>query len=146
MNLFAKIIRFSPVVPVMGSDSVPFQPVAVEAVGAAFVRALAEPRANGQTYDLCGPQSFTLPEMIDQILAVLGRKRLKLRIPNGIARCQAAILEFIFPRLLRKAAPLNRAQLVMLQEHHVGNAAPANELFGLSHLPFRGGIARYLRK
>ncbi|MGD0615515.1 MAG: NAD(P)H-binding protein, partial [Verrucomicrobiota bacterium] len=145
VNLFAKIIRFSPVVPVMGSGRTKFQPVSAKAVGAAFVKALSEPRAIGETCDLCGPQVFTFDELVDQILAVMQRRRLKLHVPPGIARCQAVILEFVFARLLQEAPPLNRDQLIMLQEDNVGNPQPANELFGLKPVSFREGISAYLR-
>ncbi len=143
-NLFAKIIRLSPVVPVVASPRARFQPVSVEAVAQAFVKSLTIPKSIGQTCDLCGPETFTFEEMLDRILAVMGRKRLKVRVPLWLARCQAACLEFIFPRLLRKAPPLNRDQLIMLQEDNVGNPAPANGLFDLAHVPFDQGIALVL--
>jgi uncharacterized protein YbjT (DUF2867 family) len=146
VNLFAKIIRLSPVVPVMGSGRARFQPVAVEAVGRAFVGALREPNAIGQTYDLCGPEMFTLAQMLDEILTVMGRKRWKLRIPLVLARCQAASLELIFGRVLGKAPPLNRDQLTMLEEDNVGDGGPANEMFGLRHTHFREGIAGYVKR
>ena len=114
VNVFARIIRFSPVVPLMGSPRARFQPVSVEAVAAAFVRSLGEPKTIGQTYDLCGPEALTLSEIVDRILEVLQRRRLKLQVPPGLARCQAVLLEFLFRRLLRKASPLNRDQT-----HHV---------------------------
>lgn len=145
VNLFAKIIRRSPVVPIIGRPTALFQPVSVEAVARAFVRSLTDPRATGQTFDLCGPEKFTMPAMIDQILEVMGRKRLKLQVPRWVARCQAAFLEFVFPLLLRRASPLNRDQLIMLEEDNVGNGERANALFGLNHPEFRKGID-YVRR
>jgi uncharacterized protein YbjT (DUF2867 family) len=144
INLFAKIARWSPVLPLLASPRARFQPVAVEAVAAAFVRSLGEPRSVGQTYDLCGPEALTLAEILGHILAVRHQKRWKLQVPLSPARCQAACLEFAFRRLLRKAPPLSRDQLIMLQEDNVGNARPANELFGFGHVPLRSGIAKYL--
>lgn len=146
INLFARIIRLSPVVPLIGSPRARFQPVSVEAVAAAFVGSLGEPRSIGQTYDLCGPEALTLSEVVDQIMGVLQRRRLKFQVPLGLARCQAGLLEFTFRRLLRKASPLSRDQLLMLQEDNVGNPRPANELFGLKPLPLREGIAGYLMR
>jgi NADH dehydrogenase len=146
VNLFAKMSRFSPVLPVMSRPGVKFQPVSVETVAKAFVGALTEPRSFGQTYDLCGPERFTLPELLNEILAVLGRKRWKLQVPPGLARCQAAMLEFIFPRLLGKAPPLNRDQLLMLQEDNVGDSGPATKMFGLRQRGFREGIGRFLKR
>ena len=46
VNLFARIIRRSPVVPLMGSPRARFQPVPVEAVAAAFARSLGEPKVH----------------------------------------------------------------------------------------------------
>ena len=145
VNLFAGISRFSPIIPILTDDRFHFQPVAVETVATAFVRSVAEPKSISETYDLCGPESFTLSQIVDEICAVLGRKRLKLRLPLALARSQAAFLEFIFPRLFRKPAPLNRDQLIMLHEDNPGNPQPANDLFGLKAASFRAGIARYLK-
>jgi NADH dehydrogenase len=146
VNLFAKIIRRSPIVPIMGDGESKFQPVTVESVATAFVKALAEPRAVHQTFDLCGAEVFTLNEIVDVILTVMQRRRLKLHVPLAAARFQAALLEFVYPRVLRKAAPLNRDQLRMLQEDNTGETRAATDLFGLNHPPFRQGIARYLRR
>ena len=146
INLFARIIRLSPIVPLIGSPRARFQPVSVEAVAAAFVSSLGEPKSAGQTYDLCGPEDLTLSEIVDRILGVLRKRRLKLQVPAGLARGQALLLEFVFRHLLRKASPLNRDQLIMLQEDNVGNPQPANDLFGLKPVPVREGIAKYLRR
>ena len=144
INLFARMIRLSPIVPLLSCPGARFQPVPVEAVAAAFVRSLREPKAAGQTYDLCGPEALTLSAIVDQILAVLQRKRVKLQVPLGLAHCQAACMEFVFRRLLRRASPLSRDQLIMLQEDNVGDPQPANELFGLKPVTLRAGIAPYL--
>jgi NADH dehydrogenase len=144
VRFFARIIRLSPVVPVIGSPTARFQPIPVEAVAAAFAVALGEPKSIGQTYDLCGPEAMTLSEILDHIQVVLHRRRWKLRVPLGLARCQAAFLEFVCGRLAGKAPPLNRDQLIMLQEDNIGNPQPANELFGLRPPKFQEGIAKYV--
>jgi uncharacterized protein YbjT (DUF2867 family) len=144
INLFAKVIRLSPVVPLLASPRARFQPVSVEVVAAAFARSLGEPKAVGQTYDLCGPETLTLSEIVDCIARVLQKRRLKPHVPLSLARCQAACTEFVFRCLLRRAPPFSRDQLIMLQEDNVGKPEPANELFGLRHPPLRSGVARYL--
>ncbi|HOX58299.1 MAG TPA: complex I NDUFA9 subunit family protein [Candidatus Paceibacterota bacterium] len=144
INLFARIAHLSPVVPLLGNPRARFQPVSVEAVAAAFVTSLDEPKSAGQTYDLCGPESLTLSEIVEQVLAVLHRKRFKLQVPLSLARCQAAAMEFMFRRLLRKPPPFSRDQLIMLQEDNVGDPQLANELLRLKHVPLGLGIASYL--
>jgi NADH dehydrogenase len=145
VNLLAKVIRFSLVVPVAGDGQAKFQPVPVRSVASAFVKALAESRAIGETYDLCGPETLTFDEIIDHILAVMEKRRLKVHVPLVVARSQAALLEWVFARLLRRAPPFTRDQLVLLQEDNVGNGQPANQLFGLKPVSLREGIARYLK-
>ena len=144
VNLFARMSRFSPVLPVIGSGRSKFQPVPVQDVATCFVRALSEPHSIGQIYGLCGTEVFTLEQILDLILEVTARRRIKLHLPLWLARCQAAFLELVFPRLLGQAPPLNRDQLIMLQEDNVGDPKAAMELFGLKPAPFREGIVRYL--
>jgi len=143
VRLFARIIRFSPVVPIMAKEGVRFQPIAVEQVGAAFARSVIEPKSIGEAYDLCGPEALTFEEIIDTICAVTRKKRFKLRVPLAVSEKLAGILEFVFPRLLKKAPPLNRDQLVMLQEDNVGNPEPANALLNLSPIRFEEGIKNF---
>jgi hypothetical protein len=84
--------------------------------------------------------------MITTILRVTGRRRLRLRIPRGLARAQAALLEWIFPTVLRRAAPLNRDQLIMLEEGSTGEPDAFNQTFKLPQTGFEQGIAAYLRR
>lgn len=144
VNLFARLARWSPFVPVMGDGESKFQPVPVENVARSFVRALDEPKAVGRTFDLCGDEVFTLNEIIDAILAATGRRRWKLHLPLSLAIFQAALLELIFGKILLQTPPLNRDQLRMLQEDNVGEASPARELFHLPPVKFAAGIAKYL--
>jgi len=146
VNLFARMSRFSPMVPVMGTGRSKFQPVPVEDVAACFVRALEEPRSIGRTYDVCGPEVLTLEQIVNLVLEATGRKRWKAHVPWWLARCQAAFLEWAWPRFLGQPPPLHRDQLIMLQEDNVGNPAPALELFGLKPSSFHEGIARYLAR
>jgi uncharacterized protein YbjT (DUF2867 family) len=144
VNLFDRLSRFSPILPVMGSGQTRFQPISVELTAACFVKALTESRSVGRVYDVCGTEVLTLEQIIATILEVTGRRRLKWRVPLAVARLQAAFAEFLFSRLLGKAPPLNRDQVIMLQENNAGDPGPAMELFGLEPGAFRSGIARYL--
>ena len=137
VNQFASMARWSPILPVMGKGS--FQPIGVEQVAYCFVRALTEPRAAGQTFDLAGPDVLTFSEVLDEIMRVTHRKRMKVRFPLPAARCLAAAMEWVFPKV-GKAPPLNRDQLIMLQEKNVGNPQPVIDVFGLKPIPFRDGL------
>ena len=144
VNLFVRLSRFSPVLPLIGGGRTRFQPIPVEDVARCFVGALSEPRSIGQTFDLCGTETLSLAEIVDAILHVTGRRRIKLPLPFALASVQAACAEFVFNRLLGKAPPLNREQVTMLRSDNVGAGEPAKTLFGLPPRTFREGIAAYL--
>lgn len=115
----------------------------VEAVASCFVKAITEPKAIRQTVDLCSEEVLTFDEVLDRILHVTGQKRWKCHIPMALARGLAAGMEQLFAAL-HKAPPLNRDQLIMLEEKTVGNPQLAKDLFGIKLVPFREGIAQYL--
>ncbi len=145
VNFFATLARWSPVLPIMGEGKARLAPIAVEAVAKAFVGSLAEPRSLGKTFDLCGSERLVFREILEAILSASGRRRWCLRIPLPLARAQAALLELVFGRLLRRPPPLNRDQLIMLQEENIGDPQPAKALFQLPDQSFAEGIRSYLR-
>jgi uncharacterized protein YbjT (DUF2867 family) len=145
INLFIRMSRFSPILPVIGSGRSRFQPVAVDDVALCFVKALVEPNAENRTFDLCGTEALTLGEIIDAILRVTGRRRGRIRIPAGLARVQASILEVVYPLVMRQAPPLNRDQIIMLEEGNVGDSEAARQLFGWRAQPLAQGLERYFK-
>jgi NADH dehydrogenase len=145
VSLFVRMSRFSPVLPMIGSGKSRLQPVRVDDVAACFARALTDPHAVGRTYDLCGPTSLTLREVLGTILRVTGRHRLLLPLPLGWMRLQAAVIESLYPGLFHRPPPLTRDQVLMLQEDNVGQPEAAFERFGLTPVSFEAGLADYLK-
>jgi NADH dehydrogenase len=145
VNLYARMIRFSPVIPLIGRPDAQFQPVHVAVVAEAFARALGENMAPRQTCELGGPERMTLRQIVQAILQVLDKKRFFLQVPEPLAQLQAGLLESIYPAVLRKASPLNRDQLLMLQEDNVTDQTAAENTFRIKQRPFKEGIAEYLR-
>lgn len=141
-RLFARIAARSPIVPVMGKGRNLMQPIAVAQVARAFGIGLSTPGSVGRCYDLCGGERLSFLEILRAILLAEGRKRLLLRIPMPVARLQATALEWAFPAILRRPPPLNRDQLLMLEEDNVGDGSEANTEFGLSHRPFAEEMRR----
>ncbi len=141
-RLFARISAWSPVVPLLGSGSSLLQPIAVEQVARAFVGALGLPEAVGRSYDLCGTERLTLHEVIRTLLEAEGRRRCLFRVPMGVARAWAGVLEATFPPILRRAPPFSRDQLLMLEEGNIGDGGPADRAFGLVHRRFADDMRR----
>lgn len=145
VNLFARMSRRSPVLPVIGSGTALLQPVTVEGVAQAFARAVNSKDAVHQTYDLCGPDRLTLPQILQAILRATGRRRLIVRIPRSLAWYPTAVLEQVFPRILRQPAPLSRDQILMLEEDNVGNPETAERDFQIRSIRFVDGIGAFLQ-
>ncbi len=143
-TMFARMAKLSPALPVIGSGEGTLQPVPVENVAEAFVKSLSEPRAIGKTIDLVGPEVLTMNQLLDEIIRAVGRRKMKVHLPLPLARALAAMLELIYPTLFRKAPPLNRDQIVMLQEKTTGDAGMQKEILGINPPKFREGIACYL--
>lgn len=145
VNLFRRISRWSPVLPMLGSAGGRLQPVSVQEVAVCFARALEIPAAVGQTYELCGADVVGMAELLDLILEAEDRRRWKVRLPRSLAWGQAAVLERVFPFLLGRPSPLTRDQLRMLDEENVGNRAPAEATFGLKFRHLREGIRQIVQ-
>ena len=115
-NRFAAMARVSPVLPLIGGGATKFQPVYVGDVAAAIAAALAREDSAGKTYAIAGPAIFTMRQLFELILHVIGRKRWLMSVPFGLASLEAFFLEWL-PR-----PPLTRDQVRLL--HHDTIAAP----------------------
>ena len=86
-NRFAGMARYSPVLPIVGATT-RFQPIYVDDVARAAVRALTEDVTEG-IYELGGPETKSFAELMDDMLSVIRRKRVILNLPFGIAGIMA---------------------------------------------------------
>ena len=94
LNLFAGLVRPLPFVPLAGA-SCRFQPVWVEDVARAVDVALDEPATVGQSYDLCGPGTYTLADIVRFVAGQLGKSRRIIPLPGPVAQLQAMVLEHL---------------------------------------------------
>jgi len=144
VNRFARMSAYAPFLPVIGPGTFLLQPVSVRAVARCFVAALTCERAVGQVYELCGDERLTLVQVLDVILQAAGRRRLKLHLPVRWALALAGLMAYVWPRWFHRAPPLNRDQVLMLQEHNVGDPEPARRLFGLEPEQFTRDVREYV--
>jgi NADH dehydrogenase len=56
--------------------------------------ALEEPGSHQNTYQLCGPQVYSLKELVTLIAHTLGIRRWVIGLPDSLSRLQAAVLDF----------------------------------------------------
>ena len=98
LNTFARLQQMFPVIPLAGSRA-RFQPVWVGDVASAVVACLEETETIGQIYELCGPQVFTLKELVRMAGCYAGidhgRGRPVIALPDALARVQAFFMELM---------------------------------------------------
>ena len=117
-NRFAGLAKVSPFLPLIGGGTTRLQPVYVGDVAQAVADAVDGKTKAGATYELGGPEILTMREIMEFILDVTERKRLLLPLPFGLAKLQAALLQFA-PGALK----LTPDQVELLQSDNVVSEA-----------------------
>ncbi len=94
LNLFARLQRLAPVMP-LGNARARFQPVYVGDVAQAVAASLDRPDAGGQAFCCCGPQVYSLEELVRYAGTLAGCARPVIALPEALARIQAGLLELL---------------------------------------------------
>ncbi|RWB01066.1 MAG: complex I NDUFA9 subunit family protein [Mesorhizobium sp.] len=101
-NRFASMARYSPVLPLIGGGRTKFQPVYVGDVAEAVARSVDGKVQGGRIYELGGPQVLTFKQCMQEMLAMIDRKRFLVSVPWWVANMQASILGLLPNPLLTK--------------------------------------------
>lgn len=109
-NRFATMASMTPPfmpLPLIGGGKTQFQPVYVDDVADAVCEALVRPEAKGRIYELGGPRIYTFKELMELMLAEIGRKRFLMPVPFPLAHMIGLVgeavghLPFVDPFLTR---------------------------------------------
>jgi len=93
-NRFAGLARVAPFLPLIGGGETKMQPVYVGDVATAVADAVDGKAQPGATYELGGPEVLSFREILKIILDIIDRDRALVPLPFGLAKLQAAILQF----------------------------------------------------
>ena len=136
-NKFAALARFTPALPLIGGGRTRFQPVFVGDVAQAIVTGLS--RQDGRTYELGGPAVYSFKELLQLILREIGRRRLLVPLPFGLAMLKAAFLQ-ILPKPL-----LTVDQVRLLKKDNVVSpTAPGLAELGITPTSVEAVVPSYL--
>ncbi|RYD16354.1 MAG: complex I NDUFA9 subunit family protein [Lysobacteraceae bacterium] len=91
---FASLLRIAPVLPLARAGAM-FQPVYVGDVAEAFARALVHPRTAGQVFELGGPRSIALGELVRWTARMTHRRRWIIALPDPLGALQARVGEWL---------------------------------------------------
>ncbi len=126
MKTLLRMLRLSPVVPVIGNGLYRLQPIAADDVAEAFAVAVENDGITG-TFDIAGPDTLTYHDLLDALEQALGVRRRRIAVPVGMVRF-SAYAGTVLPNL----NPISPDQLQMLLE---GNTTTANALETVFQVP-----------
>ena len=111
----ADLARLLPMLPLIGTGRTRLQPVHVEDVAVAIARMLADPLTAGRTYEATGPNVYTLRELVEFTLRLIGTRRLLVPVPFAIAEVLARLFELL------PNPPLTTGQVDLLKADNVAS-------------------------
>jgi uncharacterized protein YbjT (DUF2867 family) len=146
VSLLAPIVRRNPAfVPVIGPGTTKFRPVSVYDVARLFADALEKNETIGRSFEVGGPEVFTLDEVYREIAAAVGKpKKPLVHFPLWYGRILAAAFEWLARRGIFADPPLTRDQLRSLSRDSAADVSDTVETFGGDWRRFGPGIREYL--
>lgn len=136
LNQFAALLRYLPVVALACGDS-KLQPIYVEDVARAFVTSLENTTTFGQAYNLCGPDVYTLQQLVRLVSNLQQRRRWIFTLGEKASYYQAWLLEKLPGKLM------TRDDYHALLGHSVCGA-PFPAVFGFQPTALPAVAAQYL--
>jgi NADH dehydrogenase len=112
---FASLLRMAPVLPLARAGA-KFAPVYVGDVAEGFARAIAHPHTASHVYELFGPQTITLGELIRWTARIIGKRRWIIALPDALGAAQARIGEWL------PGKPISRDNFKSLKIDSVGTS------------------------
>jgi uncharacterized protein YbjT (DUF2867 family) len=136
-NRFAGLAGF-PIVPVIAPRT-RFQPLYARDLARAIAATALDPKAHGgKTYELAGPEIFTMRDLNARVAEMAGEKPDLVDVPSFIA-AGIATLGFL------PGAPLTRDQWLMLQRDNVASGElPGFKAFGITPTPLAAVAPEWL--
>jgi uncharacterized protein YbjT (DUF2867 family) len=140
LGVLEKLVRSTPIIPLIGGGRTRLQPVHVNDVAEAVYQSLRKPDAVGKTYELAGPETYTVRQILDLVLAREGRSRRFISIPFVLASPLARLLELL------PGAPLTSAQVDLLRDDNIlGTGMPGFEELAITPQKLRDTISHLAR-
>lgn len=94
-NRFAQLLKITPLILPLACASSRFAPVYVEDVAQAFISCIDNTQSYGQRYDLCGPRTYTLLDLVHYISDLSGHNRMIISLGRFNSWLQANLLQYV---------------------------------------------------
>ncbi|WP_333784595.1 complex I NDUFA9 subunit family protein [Thermocrinis sp.] len=124
-----KITKLLPVIALPGGGSYLFQPVDVRDVACAFVNSLERQESEGKVYELCGSETVSFKELLEDIFSKWNRKVLLIPAPKPLMYFAGKIAE-----KLLSPPPFSSDQMLMMWRDNVCGLDQDVETEGINKL------------
>jgi len=135
LNVFARLQKFLPVVFLACPDA-RFQPVYVRDVAGAFVAAISRDESYDKAYDLAGPNTYTLRELVEFAGKASGHARPIVGLGRRLSWCQAFAMELLPGKLMSRDN---------VRSMRLANVSDAKLPFGIEATPMEAVAPGYLK-
>jgi uncharacterized protein YbjT (DUF2867 family) len=134
------MLKFSPVLPVVGSGKAKVQPIYIDDVVTCIEKAVTGDAHLNEIYEIGGPEQLTYEEVTKAIARAMGIWRPKVNVPMLFMKPMARVLEAVLPN-----PPVTTDQLIMLEEDNVCSLQDIRDAFGIEPVLFREGLQRFIK-
>jgi uncharacterized protein YbjT (DUF2867 family) len=101
LNLFSGLLKIFPIIP-LGSPNALFQPIWVEDVARAIAESAQNTVTFGQSYNLCGPEVYSLKQLLQFVATTMGKHRFIFGLGAGLSNLQAAVFEHLPKKMITR--------------------------------------------
>ena len=137
LNRFVSFARTSPFVPMLGSGTQTINPVWVEDV-AKVLEAAAQVSAPDGIYEIGGPETLTMREVLATMLRVMQRRRLVIPVPPVLPKLAGLFLQYL------PNAPLSPDAIDFATGTAIADTTALLRAFPMTLTPLAEGLATYL--
>ncbi len=116
LNKLVKIVQASPVIPVVDSGLNRLAPISVDDVADCIVQSIYNKHTAEQTYDLVGPNSYSISELLQLIAQSKGKNKPVMHVPSSMAKAVTNLVTKVKPD-----SPLNSDLVNLLKADSVGD-------------------------
>jgi uncharacterized protein YbjT (DUF2867 family) len=137
LNKFVAFHRWLPFVPVVGDGSQRLQPVFVNDL-ARVIALAARPDGPRGTFEVGGPDTMNMNDVLDTMMEVRGRRKPLVHFPPFLPKLAGFFVQ-VLPR-----PPISPGAIELATADAVADLGPFRAAFGVPLTPLREGLATYL--
>jgi len=130
-----RLLRISPIMPILGDGESLQQPIFVDDVAQAVLLALQTDVTIGKSYNIAGKDPLTYNQVIDTVAASLGKRIWKLHLPY-----MPIVRTLQFTERMRIRLPIKAEQVLRLNENKDFSYEEAKRDFGFNPRSFAEGV------